>query len=273
MRRLAVVTGASTGIGFHLARQFALHEFDLLITANEDLGPAQADLEALGARVTAVRADLRQYDEIEDLYARIRAAGPIDALALNAGVGASGPFAEGSGPGTAPSLTQELDLVAVNVTSLVHLARRVLPDLVGQGAGKVLITSSVAATQPGPYEAVYAASKAFGHSFAQGLRTELKDSGVSVTVLLPGPVATSFFDRAEMGDTRLGAGPKDDPQEVARQAYEALMAGKDQVVAGSVVNQVLVTAERFLPERVKAAAHQILSRPGSAPGHPDKEGS
>jgi short-subunit dehydrogenase len=264
MRPLAVVTGASTGIGYHLARQFALHGFDLVITADEDLTAAEADLTGRGARVTAVRADLREYQQIEDLYARIREAGPVDAVALNAGIGVSGPFAEGVGPGTAPGLKDELDLVAVNITSQVHLARRILPDLTAQGQGKVLITSSIAATQPGPYEATYAASKAFLYSFAEGIRTELKDSGVTVTALLPGPTATRFFDRADLGDTRLGAGPKDDPEEVAQQAYEALMAGKDHVVAGSVVNRVMVAAERLLPERAKAAAHTLLSKPGTA---------
>jgi short-subunit dehydrogenase len=136
--------------------------------------------------------------------------------------------------------------------------------MVGLGRGRVLFTSSIAATQPGPYEAVYAASKAFLLSFAEALRTELKDTGVTVTALMPGPTDTNFFDRAAMRDTRLGAGPKDDPAEVARMGFEALMAGKDKVVAGSALNKVLAAGSRFMPEPVKSAAHTLLSRPGSA---------
>ena len=118
--------------------------------------------------------------------------------------------------------------------------------------------------QPGPFEAAYAASKAFLLSFAEALRVELKDSGVTVTALLPGATETEFFDRAGMRDTRLGAGPKDDPAEVARHGYEALMAGKDHVVAGSLHNRMLAGATKLAPESVKAEMHARLARPGSA---------
>jgi short-subunit dehydrogenase len=149
------------------------------------------------------------------------------------------------------------------VTSQVHLARRVLPDMVARGSGRVLFTSSIAATQPGPFEAVYNASKAFLFSFAEALRTELKDTGVTVSALLPGPTETEFFERAGIEDTRLGQSTKDDPAEVARDGFEALMSGKDHVVAGSLKNKLMTAAAKITPERGKAAAHARLSEPGS----------
>jgi short-subunit dehydrogenase len=259
LRPLAVVTGASSGIGYELARQFAENGFDLVISAeNDDLTDAAAQLAELGSKVQAVPADLRSYEGVETLAAAILAAGPIDAVALNAGVGVSGPFATG------PDLRADLDVVELNVTSQVHLARRVLPQLVQRKSGRVLFTSSIAATQPGPYEAVYAASKAFIDSFAEALRTELKDSGVTVTSLLPGPTDTQFFDRADMKDTKLGAGPKDDPADVAKQGFEALMKGTDRVVAGSFKNKVMAAAAKVTPEKAKSASHAKLSAPGSA---------
>jgi short-subunit dehydrogenase len=257
-RPLAVVTGASSGIGYELARQFAENDFDLLVTAEDaELAGAAERLRDAGAHVDTVTADLRSYDGVETLYAAIRAAGPVDAIALNAGIGAGGPFATG------PDLQAQLDVVQLNVTSQVHLARRVLPDMVARGQGRVLFTSSIAATQPGPYEAVYAASKAFLLSFAEALRTELKDAGVTVTALMPGPTDTEFFERAGLEDTKLGQSTKDDPADVAREGFEALMSGKDHVVAGSTKNKLMTAAGKVAPERAKAAAHAKLSEPGS----------
>jgi len=263
-RSVAVVTGASSGIGRELARQFAEHGFDLLISSEDgELADAAVDLEKHGVQVRSVRSDLRSYEGVESLVAAIEESGPIAVLALNAGIGTNGPFATG------PDLRSELDVVQVNVTSQVHLARRVLPLMVRQGTGRVLVTSSIAATQPGPFEAVYAASKAFLYSFAEALRTELKDSGITVTALLPGPTDTEFFGRAQMEDTKLGSGPKDDPADVARQGFEALMAGKDKVVAGSLKNRVMAGATKILPQKVASAAHRILSQPGSGTEKPN----
>ena len=257
-RPLAVVTGASRGIGYELAAQFAANGFDLVVNAEDaGLAEAAAALSATGAQVEPVRADLATYDGVEALWSAIQATGrPVDAVALNAGVGVSGDFA------TSTDLEAELALLNLNVTSAVHLAKRVLPDMVARGSGRILFTSSVAATMPGPFYAVYAASKAFLLSFAEAIRYELKDSGVSITALMPGPTDTDFFRRAGMEDTRAGTSYQDDPAEVARQGFEALMAGKDHVVAG-VQNKALTTAAKVLPETVKAAAHARLTEPGS----------
>jgi uncharacterized protein len=259
-RPLAVVTGASSGIGYELARQFAQNGFDLLVTA-EDTGieDAARDFEGLGAQVESVQSDLATYEGVEALYNRVKAkARPVDAIAINAGVGVGGDFTEQT------DLKDELKLINLNVTSTVHLAKRVLPDMRARGKGRVLFTSSIAAQTPAPFEAVYAASKAFVYNFAESLRNELKDTGVTVTALLPGPTETNFFHRAGMDDTKVGASEKADPRDVAREGFEALMEGKDQVVAGMFKTKVQSVLAEVTPETVKAEMHRSMSEPGSA---------
>lgn len=255
----AVVTGASSGIGYELARQFAQNGFDLLITA-EDAGITQAarDLEVLGAHVETVQANLAMSDGVETLYRQIQSTGrPVDAIAINAGVGVGGPFIE-------TDFNDELNLINLNVVSPVHLAKYVVRDMVARGQGRILFTSSVAARMPGPFEAVYAASKAFLQSFSEALRNELKDTGVTVTALEPGPTDTNFFHRAGMDDTKAGASKKDDPAQVAKQGFDALMAGEDHVVAGSVSTKLQAAATNVLPATANAAMHRKQSEPGSA---------
>ncbi|MEQ0560021.1 SDR family NAD(P)-dependent oxidoreductase [Amycolatopsis sp. NEAU-NG30] len=256
-RPLAVVTGASGGIGLELAKQFARHDFDVVVAAEDaGLDAAAQEVRACGAQVEAVRADLADPEGVEQLVGRL-AGRPVEALAVNAGVGVNGEFAGDT------RLEDQLTVVDLNVRSAVHLAKRVVPGMVGRGHGRVLFTSSVAGTSPGPYQAVYAASKAFLTSFSEGLRAEVKDKGVTVTALLPGPTDTGFFERADMEDTKLGAGPKDSPAEVAEAGFEALMAGKDKVVAGTK-NKLQAAASRVLPDAAKAKQQGKLSEPGSA---------
>ncbi len=257
-RPLAVVTGASSGVGYELARQFAEHGYDLVIVA-EDAGITQAarDMQALGTTVESVRADLATWDGVERLWNTATTGGRHpDAVAINAGVGVGGEFTE-------TDLRAEIKLVQLNCESVVHLAKLAARDMVNRGEGRILITSSIAGTMPGPYEAVYAASKAFDLSFAEALRHEVKDSGVTVTALMPGPTDTEFFERAGLADTRVGQGTKDDPAEVAKDGFEALMAGKDKVVAGSVRNKAQAASARVMPDPAKAAMHGKLSEPGS----------
>jgi short-subunit dehydrogenase len=259
-RPLAVVTGASSGIGYELARQFAENGFDLLVTAEDErINEAAQSLEASGAKVESVRSDLATYEGVEALYERIRSAGrPVEAIAINAGVGVGGDFTRQT------DLRDELNLINLNVTSAVHLAKRVLPDMRARGRGRVLFTSSIAAQTPAPFEAVYAASKAFVYNFAESLRNELKETGVTVTALLPGPTETNFFRRAGMDDTKVGAGEKADPADVACEGFEALMAGKDQVVAGMFKTKVQSVLAEVTPETMKAEMHRKMSEPGSA---------
>ena len=259
IRPFAVVTGGSSGIGYELAKQFAQNGFDLLVVAeDEGITEAARSLEELGIRAAALRSDLATYDGVENLYAAIQATErPVDAIAINAGVGVGGDFARQT------DLRDELNLINLNVVSTVHLAKRVVKDMVARGSGRILFTSSIAALMPGSFEAVYAASKAFVQSFAEALRNELKDTGVTVTSLQPGPTETNFFHRAGMDDTRVGSSKKDDPAQVAKQGFEALMAGKDDVIAGSLTTKLQGAMAKVLPETLNAEQHRKLAEPGS----------
>ncbi|MEZ0390850.1 MAG: SDR family NAD(P)-dependent oxidoreductase [Pseudobdellovibrionaceae bacterium] len=255
----AVVTGASSGIGYELAKQFANNGFDLFICA-EDPGIVEAAqaLEGFGARVEKLQVDLRNFEDVEKFYAQIQKWGPVEALALNAGVGVSGDFIGDT------ELREELKLIDLNVKSVVHLAKRVAADMVNQGHGKILMTSSIASILPGPFLAVYAASKAFVQSFGEAIASELKDRGVTVTTLLPGPTDTEFFERADMMDTKAGTGKKDDPAVVAKQGFEAMMEGKDKIVAGSFMNKVQGVVGKMMPDQMAASMHRRQTEPGSA---------
>jgi uncharacterized protein len=258
-RPLAVVTGASSGIGYELAKQFAKNGFDLLVTATgSSIDEAAQACQQLGAKVETVTADLATYDGVEQLYDRIKSIGrPVEAIAINAGVGAGGEFAQ-------TDLAAELNLIELNVASTVHLAKRVVNDMVARGGGKILFTSSIVSQMPSPFQAVYAASKAFVHSFAEAIRNELKDTGVTVTALMPGATDTNFFDRAGLEDTKVGAAKKDDPAEVAKQGFEALMDGKDSILAASLKTKVQGAIGSMLPDSVAAEQNRKQNEPGSA---------
>jgi short-subunit dehydrogenase len=261
-RPFAVITGASSGIGYYLARQFAEHGFDVMVTAEDDgIEGAAREIGTMGTAVRWEQIDLAKYEGVEELYAAIEATGrPVDAIAINAGVGVGGDFARGT------KLADELNLISLNVTSSVHLAKRVVGDMVNLGQGRILFTASIASTMPAPFEAVYGASKAFLLSFSEALRNELKDTGVTVTALMPGATETNFFHRAGMDDTKVGASEKDSAEDVARDGFEALMAGKDKVIAGSFKNKLEGgLGARILPESVKADIHRKMAEPGSAP--------
>lgn len=262
--QFAVVTGASSGIGYELARVFGEHGFDLLVTSgSEKIEKAAPELANLGVGVKAVGADLSTYEGVEKLWSEIQSAGrAVDAIAINAGVGAYGDFARDS------DLDEELKLIQLNVTSTVHLAKRVLRDMVARGAGRVLLTSSIAGSMPAPLEAVYGASKAFVLSFGQSLRNELKDTGVTVTVLQPGPTNTNFFHRAGMDHTKLGTEGKytNDPREVAEQGYEALMSGKDHIFASSLKTKVKGELGKFVPRSMTAEMHRKQAEPKAEQG-------
>ncbi len=257
---LAVITGASSGIGFELAKQFANNGFNLFIVAEDD-GIVQAvqKLQDLGAEVTFLQANLAKFSEVEKLYREIKEGEvPVDTLVVNAGVGVGGDFA------TDTDLIAELNIVNLNISSAVHLTKLVLKDMVRAHRGRILFTSSVASMMPGPFLAVYAASKAFLQSFGIALRNELKDKGVSVTLLMPGATDTNFFERAGMLNTKVGQEKKDDPALVAKQGFEAFMAGKDHVVAGSFMNKVQTAIAKILPQKLTAEIQRWETEPNSA---------
>jgi uncharacterized protein len=259
-RPLALVTGASSGIGRELAKQFAENGFDLIIAAEDvELDDAVDELRALGGAVAPVSVDLTKRNDVERLVAAVRGAGrPLDAAALNAGVGVAGAFVD-------TDLDAELGIVELNCASTVHLAKRVAQDMATRGKGRILFTSSVASQAPQPFQAVYGASKAFVQSLALALPEELSDRGVSVTALLPGPTDTEFFDRADATDTRLGAmEKKDDPALVARQGFDGLMKGEASVFAGSLASKAMDRLSAVTPGPVAAKLNRQVAEPGSA---------
>jgi short-subunit dehydrogenase len=255
-RPLAIVTGASSGIGYELAKVCARNGFDLLIAADEPKIADAADaFRRLGAAVTPVEADLATAEGVDTLY---NAAGgrPVAALLANAGQGLGGGF-----------LDQRFDrvrkIVDTNITGTLYLIQKVGRDMRARGEGRILITGSIAGFTPGTFQAVYNGSKAFIDSFSFALRSELKDSGVTVTCLMPGATETEFFDRADMRDTKLGQAEKDDPADVAKAGFEAMMRGDGDIVTGWR-NKLQTTLANVTPAGVLAEQHRKMAEPGSA---------
>lgn len=254
-RKLALITGASSGIGFELARVFAKNDYDLIVTSSTDKITDKAKiLRQYEVDVTEVIADLATAEGVDTLWSKINR--PLDVAVLNAGVGAAGEFVK-------TNFKDDLTVMNLNMVYLVDLSKRILQDMVIRNEGRMLFTSSIAAEMPGPYYATYAASKAFLQSFVEAIRFEMEDTkkNVVITSLQPGPTDTNFFKRANMQNTEAGKGKKDDPAEVAQQGFDALMSGKDHVVGGSVKNKVQSTAAKFMTESQAAAAHAKSSRP------------
>jgi short-subunit dehydrogenase len=253
---LALVTGASSGIGLELAKQFARHGFDLVVNAEDPgLDSAAATLRTEGTEVVAVQADLRTPEGIEQLWTRVQALGrPLDAAALNAGIGRGGAFID-------TDWADELAILQLNVVSTTALLKLVLVEMTGRNEGRVLVTSSIASTMPGSFQAVYNASKSYLQSLTEAVQNELKDTDVTITSLMPGPTDTNFFHRADMDDTTVGQGSKDDPAQVAEQGFEALMNGEKKLTAGSLKTKAQGLANKVLPDALKAEAHRQMAEP------------
>jgi short-subunit dehydrogenase len=258
--KLALVTGASSGIGLELAKELANREYDVIIaSAGERLGEAAEEIQSRGHRVIEVNADLATREGVSQLWTKLQSLGrPLDIACINAGVGVGGLFNE-------TDLDAELNMVELNCTGTVQLAKLVVRQMAGFGAGKILFTASIAGEMVAPREAVYAATKAFVLSFAHSLRYELKDTGIIVTALQPGPTDTDFFHRAGMDDTEVGQKGKSEsqPDDVARQGIEALLAGKDHVYAASFKTKLEGALANVTPGNVKGAMHEKMAKPNS----------
>ena len=262
LKPLAVVTGGSNGIGYELAKAFIANGYDVLIVAETPghLAEAAQTLSTGGGRVETHASDLSTEDGVNSLYRAVQGLGrPVDVLCVNAGFGLGGAFVE-------TDLQRELKMIDLNCRGAVQLTKLVLKDMVARDRGKLLFTSSVAATMPDPFEAVYGSTKVFLRWFGEALRNELKDTGVGVTVLMPSVTETNFFNRAEMLDTKAGASDKkDDPADVAKAAFQALQADKDKVLP-LAKNKVMGAIADALPDAAAAAVHRGMSEPGSAKG-------
>jgi uncharacterized protein len=255
----AVVTGASSGIGKELARVAAKRGADLLIVAeHDDIHAAAAELAVYERQVIALEADLSTKQGVDALYARVTELGrPVDALFANAGRGLGDAFLDQE-----PAEIQRV--IDTNISGTVYLLHRFVNDMRRQGWGRVLVTGSIAGLMPGPYQAVYNATKAFVNSFAYALGQELADTGVTITALMPGPTESDSFETAGILDTKLGASTsKDDPAKVAEAGYEAMLRGDHHEVSG-IANKVQAAMTRLLGHGQMARMHEGLARPGSA---------
>jgi uncharacterized protein len=256
--QLALVTGASSGIGFYLAKELASRGYDLVVCSSGDRLPGAAEaIRAAGTHVIDVNADLAISQGVDDLWAEVRALNrPLAVACLNAGVGVGGLFWQ-------TDLEEELNMVRLNCLGTVQLAKYVVQHMVERGEGAILFTSSIAGEMVAPREAVYAATKAFGLTFAHSLRYELRDSGVTVTALQPGPTDTDFFHRAGMDNTQVGSEGKSEsqPDDVAKQGIDALLAGKDHVYAASMKTKVEGMLANAIPGAVKGAMHEKMAKP------------
>ncbi|MGY1748744.1 SDR family NAD(P)-dependent oxidoreductase [Modestobacter sp. SYSU DS0511] len=253
---LALVTGASSGIGLELAKQFAQHGYDVVVNAEDHtIDTAAAKVRAGGTEVIPVQADLRTPEGVAQLWSRVQGLGrPLHAAALNAGVGRGGAFVD-------TDWADDLEVMQLNVVSTAALLKLVLVEMTGRNEGRVLVTSSIASTMPGAYQPVYNASKSFVQSLTEAVQQELKDSAVTVTSLMPGPTDTDFFRRADLEDTAMGKGPKDGAAEVAEQGFEAMMKGEKQVVAASLMTKAQGAMNKVLPDAFKTSAHEAMAKP------------
>jgi uncharacterized protein len=257
--QLAVVTGASTGIGLELARCCAKDGFDLLIAADEpEIERAAATLRAGGASVETVQADLATSEGVEKLYAAIKGR-PVDALLANAGRGLGHAFLD-------QNLSEVRRVIDTNVTGTVELIHKIGNDMRKRNAGRILITGSVAGFVPGSFQAVYNATKSFLNSFSFAIREELRDTEITVTCLMPGATETEFFRRADMMDTKVGTEAKDAAADVARQGFDAMMAGESDVVTG-VKNKLQTSVANVTPAEMLAKQHRSMAEPGTAKQH------
>lgn len=256
--KFAIITGASTGIGFELASIAAENGYDLLVVADEPLIDAAAeDFKRHGVQVTSVEADLATLQGVDHLLAATNGR-PVDLLCANAGRGLGHGFLD-------QAVADWRRVIDTNVTGTLYLLQNVLREMVARDDGKVLITGSIAGFIPGSFQAVYNGSKAFVDSFADAIRNEIKDSkGVTITTLMPGPVETEFFDRADMLDTSVGASEsKSDPADVARDGWDALMKGQAHIVSGWK-NKIQAAVAHVTPAAILAEQHRKMAEPGSA---------
>jgi len=254
-RPFAIVTGASTGIGYELAKCCAQKGFDLLIAADESMDQAAATLRAFKVDVKTVESDLATIEGVDKLY-QAAAGRPVHALLANAGCGLGHAFLD-------QDFARVRKIVDTNITGTIYLIHKVGNDMRRRNAGRILITGSIAGFVPGSFQAVYNASKAFLNSFSFALRDELRDTKVTVTCLMPGATETPFFERADMLDTKVGTAEKDDAGEVAQTGFDAMMNGEGDVVFG-MKNKVTTAMADITPPGILASQHRKMSAPGTA---------
>jgi len=255
IRPLSVVTGASSGIGYELAKLCAQDGFDLVIAADRpELVEAAQALEAMGVRVEQLQVDLATLEGVDQLVDLIGGR-PVDYLLANAGHGLGQAFLD-------EDFSQAMHVVNTNITGTIYLVHKLGRQMRARDQGRILFTGSIAGLMPGSFQAVYNGTKAFIDSFSFALRNELKDTGVTVTCLMPGATDTEFFERAGLEDTKIAQGKKDDPADVARTGFHAMMKGEGDVVHG-LKNKMQAAMSAVTPQSGLAEMHRGMAEPGS----------
>lgn len=260
-QKYALITGATSGIGYELAKLFAKDQYNLIIVARdtEKLEKAAGELKQSGIEVITIAKDLFKREAPFEIYDEVKAKGiQIDVLVNDAGQGQYGLFAE-------TDINRELDIIQLNIGATISLIKQFLPEMLARKDGKILNLSSIAGKTPGPYQAVYHGTKAFVQSFTEAIRSENKGSGVTITALLPGATETDFFNKAEMQDSKIvQQGGLSNPADVAKDGYEALMAGEDMVISG-FKNKVMVGMSGITPDHLVADMMKKQQEPADKP--------
>lgn len=247
-KNYTLITGGTMGIGYELAKQFAQNGHNLIIVARheDELSKVKQELEMHNVTVVTISKDLFNPEAAFELYDEVNSRGlGVEILVNNAGQGQYGEFSD-------TDIRRELDIIQLNISSVVVLTKKFLQDMLARGEGRILNLSSIASKTPGPWQSVYHGTKAFVQSFTEAVRSEVKDRGVIVTALLPGATDTDFFNKADMNDSKMVVDKKlDDPAKVAKDGYEALMSGDDKVVSG-MMNKLMVAMGNILPDSMVA---------------------
>ncbi len=259
-KKYALITGATSGIGYELAKLFAKDNYNIVAVARnrEELDKTASELEeSNNIEVIKIALDLFEVDNAFDVYNQVKNKGiEIDVLVNNAGQGQYGEFLN-------TDIHRELDIIQLNICSLVVLTKLFMQDMATRGEGKILNLSSIASKSPGPWHSVYHGTKAFVQSFTEAIREEVKDKGITVTALLPGATSTDFFKKAEMESSKVMEEEMADPADVAEDGYEALMDGKDMIVSG-LKNKVQVMMNNITPDDTAAKKTAKAQEPVSS---------
>ena len=252
--KLAIVTGASSGIGLEIAKLAAQDGYDLIVAADTPFVEAGPALKNFGVHVQEIEADLATKQGVDQLLSAVGDR-PVDVLVANAGHGLGHGFLE-------QSPDEWLHVINTDITGTLMLIQPIVRRMVERGQGKVLVTGSIAGHLAGAFQAVYNGSKAFIDSFSAALNEELRDSGVTITCLKPGATETNFFHRAELDDTKVGQAKKDDPADVAKAGWEAMKKGEPSVIYG-LKNKMQVAAAGMMTDATTAKLHRAQAEPGS----------
>lgn len=247
-QKYALITGGTSGIGLELARLFAKDQYNLVLVARntDELEKASSELKQEGVEVLTISKDLFNREAPLEVYNEVKSKGiQVDVLVNDAGQGQYGLFAE-------TDINRELDIIQLNIGATISLVKCFLPEMIARNDGKILNLSSIAGKTPGPYQSVYHGTKAFIQSFTEAIRSENKDSGVTITALLPGATETDFFTKAEMQDSKIvQQGGMANAADVAKDGYEALMSGDDMVISG-FKNKAMIGMTNITPDHLVA---------------------